>query len=124
MKPTDRRAFLETIAETAASDQARLNALELLNRLDDREQRERSWPPDFAEELADQPEKLNRLIELADEYLFAELPAYRVRVERRAREIVEEQALERRVKVAVAQIAQDAPGDESAGEGRTRGCAS
>ena len=109
MKPSDRRALLETIVETAESEQAQLKALELLDRLDERAAMERSTEqPDLAEELADQPEKLYRLIELADEHLFADLPAYRERVERRARELVEEQALRAQVAVVAAESTQDA----------------
>lgn len=97
MEPINRRSLLEAIVETSESDQARLKALELLDRLDERERQE-GVPerPDFAGQLADDPERLSRVIELADEYLFADLPAYQERVERRAQEIVEEQAGQRR----------------------------
>jgi len=118
MQPSDRRAFLETIVETAESEQARLKALELLDRLDERENvwQGGSEPGELAAELAEQPEKLYRLIELADEHLFADLPAYRERVERRAQEIVEEQARARRGEMAVLGVEdpQDGPEGEEA----------
>jgi hypothetical protein len=109
----DRREALEAISVSAeASVQERLRALEMLRELPpsamDFEVR-----PDSAEELADDPE---RVIELADEYLFPDLPAYRERVERRALEIVEERAAERRTEFAVvrAYVAQDdEPEEES-----------
>jgi hypothetical protein len=77
-----RRAVLEGVAfGPESSEQARLRALDLLDRLDERERREWTDAPDLAEELADDPDGLARLIELADEHLFAELPAYQRRVE-------------------------------------------
>ncbi|HZB35224.1 MAG TPA: hypothetical protein VE440_04035 [Gaiellaceae bacterium] len=79
-----------------SGEQARLRALELLDRLDEREPGRMPEPPDLAESYADDPESLNRLIELSVEHgLFDSIPAYREAIERRARKIVEEQALDR-----------------------------
>ena len=116
MKEIDRRALLETIAESSQSDQFRLKALELLDTLDERERQERERPerPDLSE--TDDPERLTRLIDLLIESgLLAEFPAFREQVERRAEEIVEQRATERRSQfAAVEQTTPDAAVPEEA----------
>ena len=69
------------------------------------------------EELADDPERLERVIQLYVEHIMY-VPALRAEIERRAEELVEERALERRSESAVldAQGAQDTPLVEGQGE--------
>ncbi len=100
MEINERRARLEAIASTAESDAMRLRALELIDRLDERErERKRSAIPTATHEGYTE-EQLTRLVELADEYLFDSLPAYQRRVEARARELAAEQAERHRAQFA------------------------
>ena len=100
METSERRAFLETIAATSESDAMRLRALELLDRMDERERerKRREIPAVIHEGYSD--EQLSRLVELADEYLFEPLPAYQRRVEARAQELAAEQAERHRAQFA------------------------
>ena len=117
MQPTDRRTLLEAIARAPETgDQARLKALELLDRLDEREASEQlPEPPDLAAELADDAERLEKVITLAAEAgLFDGLAGFEARIEQRAREVVEEQAQAIRTQMAALddKAAQDAPEGE------------
>jgi hypothetical protein len=118
MDTSDRRALLETIVAEAQTEQARLKALELLDRLDQRE-RERTnpppQPPSFAEWYANDPGRLARLLDLAGEHLFNDLPEWKAAVERRAEELVEERAQAARDQF-VAVEAQDATEEPEAEE--------
>jgi hypothetical protein len=113
-----RRAFLEDIAANAESDHIRLRALDLMERLDERDRPEPPRAPDFAETYADDPERLAQLVDMTIAHgFFDSLPSYRESIERRAEEIVEERARAARESFAVvAQEAQDAPEGEEVDE--------
>jgi hypothetical protein len=84
----------------------RLRALELIDRLDEREHaRKRSEVPTVTHE-GYSDEQLTRLVELADEYLFESLPVYQRRVEARARELAAEQAERHRAQFAEVEAAE------------------
>jgi hypothetical protein len=92
--PSEKRALLETLLANAQTDQARLKALELLDRLDERErQQPPPQPPrtSFADWYAEDPERLAKLLDLSVQ-LFASLPEWQAAVEQRAEEIVEQRA--------------------------------
>lgn len=94
MNVDDRREALEAISVSAeASVQERLRALELLRELPPPLAVDAQ--PDYAELLTDDTERLARLIELYAEHVDL-VPALRDVIEQRARDIVEERALERR----------------------------
>jgi hypothetical protein len=89
-----RRAYLEQMAENATSEQARLKALELLEKLDEREGGNR---PTAKEPEVPDIEKLSMLTDLLIEHgALNEFPAFREQVERRAEELIEERAQEAR----------------------------
>jgi hypothetical protein len=106
MDLSERRARLEALATTAESDSVRMRAFLLLAELDERAEREpvATFDPDaYAREMAEDEERLTRLVELADECgLLAALPGYEQHVEARARELVHEQAERYRAQIAEA----------------------
>ena len=122
MSTARRRALLEQLAfEGDASDAMRLRALDLLDRLDEREREEQAVPTSdeltaaFADELADDFDRLvtatNLLIECS---VLDHVPAFRELVERRAEAIVEERAQAARERFEV--VRDDAEDDPDASE--------
>jgi hypothetical protein len=95
VEASKRRAYLEDLAETAESDATRLRALDLLDRLDERERETATPSADelteaAAEELADDAGRLERLAQLyLDSGLLTPI------VEERARELAVEMTRER-----------------------------
>jgi hypothetical protein len=91
---TSRRAFLEAILEAPdTSTRDRLTASQLLDRLDERAEREHRTTAEVNEEhaqaLVDDPDRLAKMIDLSIEHgLFDGFPAFQALVQRRAQELV------------------------------------
>lgn len=111
METSNRRAFLETTAATGSSDQARLKALELIDRLDEREHEPVAFDSNaYAAELAEDAERLTRTVNL-----LVELGLCDELIEERAQVLAAEMTRERFATVD-AQKAAEEPEQEEATE--------
>jgi hypothetical protein len=115
METTKRRQLLEAIAtapETA--DMARVRALELLDKL---AERENAKPPERPPPIEDDAERLSRLFAMSVEFgLFDLTPEFHALVERKAEELIEQRAQKARAKfasVGAQEAAQEPEAEES-----------